>query len=220
MRIKPYSVTRVTTAKENVKGKLARVKPGSYVKATFKLLDDELREPLIKGLEKAELEAVGVKLDLLDIKATRPEGYEEMLFRGEPFKSFSISTLTPVVFKEESPFPENAQLIFGRPLLCWNSFSPENLRLPSAVIERASRLKLVKHSLVRRVVPIPLKGIRIPIICFSGFIAYRMSELDFMSGVMLTALLKLANYSGIGSRTTMGFGSILVKPFKAESLLG
>ncbi len=213
MRVKPYSVTRLTTAEENVKGKLARVKPGSFVKATFKILDDELREPLIKGLEEAELKVVGVKLDLLDIKATRTETYEEMLFRGRPFKAFSISTLTPVVFDEDSPFPEEAQPIFNRPILCWNSFSSESLRLPRSIIKRASKLKLVKHSLVRRVVPIPIKRTRIPIICFSGKLVYEMGALDFMSGLLLSALLRLANYSGIGSRTTMGFGSVMVRPF-------
>jgi len=213
MRIKPYSVTRLTTARENVKGKLARVGLGSYVRATFKLLRDELREPLIEGLQKAELKVAGVELKVLDVKATRPEGYEEMLFRGEPYREFTVEILTPAVFDEESPFPEDSRPMFRRPLLCWNTFCPEELRLPESAVQRASKLKLLKCQLVRRVVPVPIKRLRVPIICFSGTLAYRMGGLDFMSGLMLTALLKLANYSGIGSRTTMGFGSVFIKPY-------
>lgn len=205
----PYSVTRLTTAREYVKGRLASVPRGGEVRATFKLLRDEFVDPLLDGLVKAELEINGTEVEVAEIKVGR-KGYEDLLLRSPIVSGVTFRLITNTILDGE--FPPPLPHLLKRPLEAWNFNAPEHLALPDTLEKRMYLAEPADPTWMREaVVEIWFGNERVVREGWLGEISYSLRGLDSYIGRMVSALARFSEFSGLGRRTSMGFGVVSVR---------
>lgn len=205
----PYSVTRLTTAKEFVKGKYASVPKGGEVRATFKLLRDEFIDPLVDGLTSADLQVNGVPVEVSEIKIGRKD-YERFLFESPVVRGVTFRLITNAILGDEFPFP--LPQLLERPFAAWNSNAPEELRLPRVMLRHLYLAQPEDPTWVREAVVEMWFGTeRMVRESWLGELSYSLRGLDSFLGKMAAGLMRFAEFSGVGRRTTMGFGVVSVR---------
>ncbi len=205
----PYSVTRLTTAKEFVRGRYASVPKGGEVRATFKLLRDEFIDPLVEGILKADLEVNGVPLEVAEVKIGR-KSYEDLLLRSPVARGVTFKLITNTILDDE--FPPPLPHVLERPFEAWNSNAPEDLRLPDTLMRHLYLAEPLDPTWLREaVVELWFGDERVVREGWLGNLSYSMRGLDAYVGRMAAALMRFAEFSGLGRRTTMGFGVVAVR---------
>ncbi len=205
----PYSVTRLTTAREFVRGRYASVPKGGEVRATFKLLRDEFVDPLVEGILKADLEVNGVPLEVAEVKIGRKD-YENLLLRSPVARRVIFKLITNTILDKE--FPPPLPHVLERPFEAWNSNAPEELRLPGTLVRHLYLAEPENPTWFKEaVVELWFGDERVVRESWLGRLSYSMRRLDAYVGRMAAALMRFAEFSGLGRRTTMGFGVVAVR---------
>jgi len=129
----------------------------------------------------------------------------ETIGRGAPPKRMVLHFLSPATFRSNGrniplPLPE---LVFGSLLDRWNAVSP--IALPGEVRRFAAEC-LVLSSYELRSVWVPAFGVGET--AFIGRCSYVATTRDRYYLHCCAALMRLAFYSGVGAKTSMGFGML------------
>ncbi len=205
----PYSVTRLTTAREFVKGKYASVPKSEEVRATFKLLRDEFVEPLVDGLAKGNLQINGVPVEVCEIKIGRKD-YERLLIESPVARGVTFRLITNTIMSGD--FPPPLPDLLERPFIAWNSNAPKELHLPIVALRSLYKATSKDPTWVKEAVVEMWFGTeRVVREGWLGELSYNLRGLDAFLGKMASGLMRFAEFSGIGRRTTMGFGVVSVK---------
>lgn len=205
----PYSVSRVTTSKKRITGITAVVPPSDYMRATFKLLRDDLLDPLVEGLFKAKLLVNGIEVEVADASIRRVN-YLDLLTKAPLAKGVTFRFLTPVLdFKE---FPPTASKVLSRAIRAWNAFSGANM----GDFMRNRLLWAVPTSMALEsdAVKVSFRGRDVVFVGYRGRVSYSFRLLTSQEGRFASALSVLAEFTGVGDKTTMGFGVTKVKLWK------
>ncbi len=212
----PYSTSRITTAERNIKGVVARVPKGDHMRMTVKLLRDEFVKPYVEGLYNMNLEINGVEVDIGEVKiGTR--SYEELFLSSPVAKGVTLRLMTQTIFDDET-FPPELPVVLRRPMEAWNSNAPSHLRIPNEVLRRFYWAEpTIPCWLESGAVQIWFGTQRVVRIGYIGKLSYRFTRLDSFSGRVVSALLRFAEFSGIGRRTTMGFGVVKTHLWRSRS---
>ena len=167
----------------------------------FSLFPYLSRELLIRSDWEFSVEGIRVKLQ--SIRAIKSATYEEILESGFQTKDLIIDFLTPTTFKKgkyDFILPE-PYLIFKNLIKRWNAFSPRKIDY--------QLLQYVKENIIVAGCWIKSQKTEIsPKAKITGFTGrvflYATKEAE--ENRLLNALLQFAEFSGIGRKTTMGFG--------------
>ncbi len=220
----PYSVGRILVPPELLRpqtsGGYVVLPAGGRAKFYLGLAADELVEPTLKALQgEFRLAQADVKVES---SVRRSERYEELL-GSQPARLISFRTRNPLVlgpasfgkrsFQRWDPWksPLNPAHLLLLPFRAWNAYAPEPIRMPETILGSLERLEVVRVDLEWRGSRIPLEGKWRTIPGYLGQIEVSPAGLDTFTGSMVAALARLAEYTGLGSRTTEGFGSVSVK---------
>ena len=202
--IKPYSVSRITTGSDRIKGHFAIVPPNDFVKVTFKLLDDGLLEPLIKGLTfcSPELIVNGVPMEIGDIRISSKSYWD--LLESPLARKLTFRLITPAIGIERE-FPPPAPTALRRAFRAWNKFS--RIKLPQTIFNRLYWAEPTFPTYLESdAVELTFKGRKQVIVGYRGLITYKLGKFSAQEGKVITGLARYAEFSGIGRKTSMGFG--------------
>ena len=231
----PYSVGRITMPKDLVKEKLGPksyvvVPAGTEAKFFVGLADDGLVEPALRALQGSfKLGQAGVEVEA---RVKRSNSYSELL-ASQPARLISFRTRNPLVLgrvsKEDYPEfvpaefrweferwdpwkrPLNPAHLLNLPYRAWNAYTPEILRLPGVILRALEALEVVRVDLAWRSVQVPVRERVKPEVGYTGLIELSAGGLDAFTGSVVAGLTRLGEYTGLGSRTTEGFGSVSVR---------
>ena len=154
---------------------------------------------------KKELNVDGIPVSLVTVKPLSVVTYNSLLEKSIPSQDFVVDFLTPTSFKRGKfdyilPEPE---LLFKSLLRKWNAFSPE--KMGWELLDFVKKHVFVSGLWVNSVkTEISEKA---KILGFRGRV-YLYSEKLSEETRLLNALLQFAEFSGIGRKTTMGFGKV------------
>lgn len=202
-KIKPFSVSRITTNKKRIQKHLAIVPPDDYVRVTFKLIDDVLLNPVLSGLESANLMINGVPVNVMDITVSNRD-FWDILGEAPITRGFTLNLLTPALGIDKD-FPPPAPTVLRRAFLSWNAYS--NIKLPEAIFRRLFLAEpAIPTCLQSDAVPLTFRGNKAVQVGYRGAISYSLWRFWSQEGAIISALAKFAEYTGIGAKTSMGFG--------------
>ena len=182
------------------------------------LLNNELFpkiSPYLFFPESRDVTVDGVRASLISVRPLEVVTYQDLLEVSPSGREIVIDFLTPTAFKRsvcDYPVPEPS-LVFGSLLKRWNAFSP--FKIEGKLIERVSRFVTVSGCWIRtRKVEI-MNGARL-----TGFVG-RVFFYSFLrekeENRILNALALFSRFSGIGRKTTMGFGAVrVIEPEKVN----
>jgi len=202
-KIKPFSVSRITTNKKRIQRHLAVVPPDDYIRVTFKLIDDELLDPVLNGLESANLMINGVQVKVTDITVSSKD-FWGILGDAPITRGFTLNLLTPAMGIGRD-FPPPAPTVLRRAFQSWNTYS--NIKLPEVIFRRLFLAEpAIPTCLQTDAVLLTFRGKKTVQIGYRGAISYSLWRFWSQEGVVIAALAKFAEYTGIGAKTSMGFG--------------
>ena len=228
--LKPFSTALLLNERQR---RAEYIRVGEELKIRFTFLDDSLYPLLARYfLSAADLtfDLVRAELTVARILTTPQSGEEwaryatfaELSGRAsEEEKQFSFQFATPTFFKRGGgptypdmivplPLPD---LLFGSLLRNWNQFSPSSF-IEAALFKEicTHHLEIIHHRIISQQARLVFQREdgNYRTTSFPGFIgtcAFRLIELHDPGVVkMLNTLSDFAFYSGVGARTTMGFG--------------
>lgn len=176
-----------------------------------------LEEPLHAASSPSLWSLVGKDLrlgsNLFRVRAVVEDGHPwarlssyRRLFHGEPVRDYPLHFASPTLFKRHGmhyPLPE-PRLVFGSLLARFEAFSP--VTPPSDLQDSIERLTL-------RAVRIHTHPIQhaVRAVGFTGRVVYHLPGASQEEARWLTALWRFAFFSGVGAKTTLGFG--MSKPY-------
>ncbi len=148
-----------------------------------------------------------VKLRLTTVKAKDVTTFESLMAKAKPLKELIFDFVTPTTFKKgryDYVLPE-PYLVFKSLLNKWNAFSPIK-------ISDKKLLSFVKKNILISGCWIKTKKTelmsRAKITGFSGRVFFYVANFDEEKLKILNALSRFAEFSGVGRKTTMGFGKV------------
>ncbi len=217
----PFSVGQITAPHElvesSLKNNILNVPAGQELRMFVGLCRDDLVNPLLKGLEGIH------RISGVDVRGKpeilRREPYEDLV--GEVAKIVSLRTRTALIlgsvtikelkFDRYDPWKRSLEPlhIMATPYKTWNAYSGSSI--PAGVFRGMSSIEIRRVKLRRRIIKGPFGGQLKPIEAYEGEILLSLGALDTFVGSLALALMKLAEYSGLGSRTMQGFGSVSLK---------
>src|SRR5262245_28345270 len=228
--LKPFSTALLLNERQR---RAEHIRAGEEIKVRFTFLDDSLYPLLARYfLSAADLtfDLVRPQLPVARILTTPQSGEEwagcapfaEIYERAsEEEKYFFFQFATPTFFKRGGgptypdliiplPLPD---LLFGSLLRNWNQFSPSAFIEANLLKEICSHhVEMTHHSLSSQVVRLvfPRDDGTYRTTTFPGFVgscSFRLVALHDQSIIQtLNALADFAFFSGVGAKTTMGFG--------------
>jgi len=211
---KPYSVTRITTSRRNISRYLAFVSPDDYVRVTFKLLDEDLLNPLIKGITSGKFSINGIPVEVADITVVSRD-YWHILSSTPIARGVTFEFRTPAIIGEE--FPPPAPKILKRAFDAWNKYS--GIRIPESLFKRLYWAEPSLPMLLQSdSVKLPFNGQRISLIGYRGVVSYSFRRFKAQEGAIFASLARFVEFSGVGRRTSMGFGMTRVRLWKKRPL--
>ncbi len=204
----PYAVSRITTGRQYVHGISAAVAPGDHVRLTVKLLRDDLLDPLLRGLASGEFELNRVPVTPMEVKFHRKR-YDD-LWRDSPIaRKVSFRFLTHALIGKA--FPPSLSTLLERPIAAWNAWAPEYLKFDEEHLKGLELAAPTSPSWLREGAVRLWHGTqRREYIGYLGQLTYDLRRLDSFSGRILATLARFSEFSGIGTKTTMGFGVVRV----------
>jgi len=176
------------------------------------LLNNELFPEVAKVLfseKELEVSVNGVRAELRSLKPILVETYEGMLKESSLKRDIILDFLTPTSFKKgdvDLILPE-PYLVFKNLLKRWNTFSP--IKIPAKeVISFVKRNLFVSGCWIRTKKVKVMKNAKIT--GFMGRVYFYALKEDPEILRALNSLCKFSEFSGIGRKTTMGFGKVKV----------
>jgi len=174
------------------------------------LLNNELFPEVARVLffeRELEVSVDGVKAELRSLRPIRVETYEGMLKGSSPERDILLDFLTPTSFRRgnvDLVLPE-PYLVFKNLLNRWNAFSP--IKIPYREV-----LSFVKECVFVSGCWIRTKKVEImddaKITGFMGRVYFYAFKEEAEALRALNALCKFSEFSGVGRKTTMGFGKV------------
>lgn len=186
--------------------------PGDTFSIRISLLNGNLLEPLLTGIQATEHQPVVLGKFPFKIRnyfafpGTHPLAGStdyESLAQSLPLSDIQLSFLSPTSFKQKQiiqPFPL-PDLVFGSLQRRWNSFAPENLQFPACEWQGLVSAYDLKTQALR------LEGGAE--IGAQGWVRYRFRNPE--QAKMASILAYFAFFSGVGRKTTMGMGQTQLK---------
>ncbi len=215
----PYSVSRITTAARYVKGVTAVVPAGDHVRLTVKLLRDELVDPYVRGLFNSPLKINGVPVEVAEVKVGRVS-YEDLLTGSPVVPGVRLRLMTQTILEGEE-FPPPLWEVLQRPIAAWNANAPDHLRLGDPQLEGVWLAQPTSPSwLESGAVKVWYGAEPVVRVGYTGVLSYSLRSLSTFHGRVVSALLRFAEFSGIGKRTTVGFGVVKVSFWRKRSRRG
>lgn len=135
------------------------------------------------------------------------------LFQGPAESDYPLRFTSPTFFKRKGthyPLPE-PKLVFGSLYERFKAYAP--IEPPEELPELFDRITLRKAELHTRPIEHETRGVGVV-----GTAVYHLPRASEKDTRWLTALWRFAFYSGVGAKTTMGFG--MVRPLKPKSREG
>lgn len=239
--LKPFSTSLLLHERQR---RAEYIRAGEEVKVRFTFLDDSLYPLLARyflSTPDLSLDLVRTELTITRILSTLQSGeewagytsYEDLYTNAsDTEKQFSFHFVTPTFFKRGGgptypdliiplPLPE---LVFGSLLRHWNQCSPTSFVEANLLKEICSHhLEITHHRITSQVARLvfPRHDGTYRTTTFPGFVgscSFRLVELQDQSILQtLNALADFAFFSGVGAKTTMGFG--VVRRLKGENRL-
>jgi len=174
------------------------------------LLDNSLY-PLISPLllfpeEDLELRVADVRVRLSSVRAVEITSYEEILENSASSKDIVLDVLSPTSFKKGSydyPLPE-PKYFFSGLLRRWNRLSP--VKLDKALYTLFEKDITVSGCWIRTKKVEIMEGAKLT--GFMGRVYFYSPTKDEEALRQLNALAHFAEFSGVGRKTTMGFGTV------------
>ncbi len=228
----PYSVGRIIVPREIKVGPRGYVVLGRGSEARFfvGVADDSLTGVFLRALRgELELSKGPVRLSPTLLRST---SYEELL-TSDPAREISFRTRNPLVLGRVSRgdypegFAEGHRLEFPRwnpwdsplnpahllnlPLRAWAAHAPQDLRVPGSLIRVLERLEVARVDLRWARTRLPVGGRWEVVPGYEGEVRLSAGGLDTFTGSLVAGLARLAEFTGLGSRTTHGFGSVSVR---------
>ena len=186
----------------------------------YALLTDEAASIMYSAWRKVENSQQTLKLGLQKFKVAQVEiasgpNFQEMS-ESAPVGEVRLQFLSPTAFKQGKthltlPLPRN---IFYRPLTIWQHYAPIPLRLRMAdswLDWCAQNIYVSEHQIETATIAITYHE------SFTGFVGtatFAVYHGNDEQRRILQALAKIAAFSGIGHKTTMGMGAV---HFQADS---
>ena len=228
--LKPFSTALLLSARQR---RAEHIRAGEEIKVRFTFLDDSLYPLLARYFLSApdlSFDLVRTELVVARILSTPQSGeewagcasFEEICARAsEEEKQFSFQFATPTFFKRGGgpaypdlivplPLPD---LLFGSLLRNWNQFAPSSFMEAALLREICSHhLEITHHRITSQLARLVFQreDAQYRTTTFPGFIgtcSLRLVELHDRAIIKtLNALADFAFFSGVGARTTMGFG--------------
>jgi CRISPR-associated endoribonuclease Cas6 len=174
------------------------------------ILNNELFPELARVLffeKEVEASVNGVGVRLLYLKALKAETFEGMLRSAVPSEDIVMDFLTPTSFKRgcaDYVLPE-PYFVFKNLLNRWNAFSP--IRFPYGDL-----ISFVKKNVFVSGCWLKTKKVEISenakLTGFTGRVYFFVFNGDREFLKALNALASFAEFSGVGRKTTMGFGKV------------
>ncbi|TCK06223.1 CRISPR-associated endoribonuclease Cas6 [Phorcysia thermohydrogeniphila] len=174
------------------------------------LLNNELFPEVARVLffeKELEVSVNGVKAELRSLKPVLVETYEGMLKGSSPKRDIVLDFLTPTSFRKKDAdlvLPE-PYLVFRNLLRRWNAFSP--IKIPPREL-----ISFVKENLFVSGCWIKTKKVEImneaKITGFMGRVYFYAFKEEPEALKALNALCRFSEFSGVGRKTTMGFGKV------------
>lgn len=195
-----------------------RVKAGDELYFRIGLLDGSLITPLLDGLEQwgdqpfslAKFPFVFRSVDMLPGSDPWVGSSDYALLAKTPIAANDITLkfLSPTSFKLKSgqgiqpfPLPEN---VFGSLERRWNVFAPEALRLPKILWGGLVAQYELKTQSLRMEKSVEIGAV--------GEVRYRFNDPEQTR--FATMLSQFAFFAGVGRKTTMGMGQVILDPKK------
>ncbi|MCD6348541.1 MAG: CRISPR system precrRNA processing endoribonuclease RAMP protein Cas6 [Candidatus Korarchaeota archaeon] len=217
----PFSVGQILAPKEAVESSRDRrdilVTAGTELGMFIGVCWEPMLDPLLKGL-RGEHEVSGARVKGRG-EVIRSSSYDELI--GGLARLVSLRTrnrlilgsvdIGPYHFERYDPWrrPLLAQHVFATPFKVWNAYSGHEL--PESIFRALDRVEVVRVKLERRWAVGPYGGKMERFDAYEGEIHFSLGGLDSFVGEIALALLRLAEFSGVGSRTMQGFGSVSLK---------
>jgi len=173
--------------------------------ATFKLglLTDELVgtwKEILAGFGKGKKVQLGRGRVTLSVSGKPYHNTWMGLLPQRPWKTFNLRLMTPLAFKtgrENLPLPEPGR-IFSSLTRRWGEFADTPLNLPEGAVDGVKLSRFTLRSELRRL------GRN----SFVGALGELTLDMPREGQCELAALLRLAEFCGIGSKTAMGMGEV------------
>jgi CRISPR-associated endoribonuclease Cas6 len=228
--LKPFSTALLLSERQR---RAESIRAGEELKIRFTFLDDAIYPLLARyflSTPDLSLDLVRTELTISRILSTPQSGEEWAgcasfadLYANasDSEKQFSFQFVTPTFFKRSGgptypdlivplPLPD---LVFGSLLRNWNQFSPSSFVEANLLKEICSHhLEMTHHRITSQLARLVFqrddgqyRTTTFP--GFAGSCSFRLVELHDRSIIKtLNALADLAFFSGVGAKTTMGFG--------------
>jgi CRISPR-associated endoribonuclease Cas6 len=154
----------------------------------------------------------GIPLTLLpqiEIKPEHTQSFSSLRKEAPLSKDIIIDFLTPTTFKRgkgDYPLPD-PYLIFKNLLKKWNAFT--SIKISRDIIEEVKKNVYISGCWIKTK-KLDIEGLG-KIIGFTGRVVLYIDTDDQEFIKILNALIQLAEFSGIGRKTTMGLGKVEVK---------
>lgn len=164
--------------------------------------------------KKMNFTVSGVDFQPVHIILKNCETVDDIAKNGDkPIKNFEIYFNSPTAFRMKGInylFPDPSKVVksLGEK---WNAFSGTEHEIDEEVMLQISeKIYAVSHDIKTRICT--MKGYKL--VGFVGKCAYEAKDIPLELNEKLKCLLRLAKYSGIGYKTTMGMGQAAVKIIK------
>ncbi len=176
------------------------------------LLDEALYSSLSPLLYPLAGKSIRLGKEAVPVRAVLHEGHYlaalstyHRLFRGAAEHDYPFRFLSPTFFKRKGghyPLPE-PKLVFGSLYERFRSYSPAPP--PAGLPEVFERITLRKLNLRSKAIEHETRGVGV-----TGNAVYHLPKAGNEEARWLTALWRFSFFSGVGAKTSMGFG--LVRP--------
>lgn len=188
-----------------------------YVRLTF--LDESLYAALSPTLYALPGKTLALGGHPYRVKAVLQEGHPwagmstwQRLFQGEASADAPLRFVSPTFFRRQGnnyPLPE-PKLVFGSLIERWNAHAP--LRVPAEIaLALSERVTFRYLQLSSRSATAHDRTVG----CV-GRATYHLPQASSDEAAWLSALTRFAFYSGVGAKTTLGFGQ--AKPYRPRPL--
>jgi CRISPR-associated endoribonuclease Cas6 len=193
-----------------------KAKPGDDFIFRICLLDGNLINPLLKGIEQSDTQLLDlgecpfVIRSIYTLPGTHPladtSDYRILANIDKISDDITLKFISPTSFKQAGkiqPFPL-PELVFGSLLRRWNAFAPPELNFPSVEWNaQASAFEMKTYALKLEA------GAEIGA---EGWVKYRFFDAE--QARIATVLAHFASFAGVGRKTAMGMGQVSIQNSK------
>lgn len=220
--LKPFTISPLLRQRMRPGGSRQASLAPIYYRIRFTVLTADLYQAMAEGLLKRcqtspllplgpqNLEIQQVLFTQENVPWAGPTSYEA-LYQSPPQQQFFMRFLSPTSFRMgigNLPFPLPVS-IYRSLWEKWQRFAPSSLSIDKAILKTVERSFFPAHHILRTRFLRPEGAI--PQVGFVGVCRFAiLGEISKEKERCLTALSRFANYAGVGMKTTVGMGQVMV----------